>query len=59
MDFLTILTAILKFLPAGIQLTQELVALITAIAAMFNTGAIPMAQQEAVVASLAAHLAKH
>lgn len=51
-----ILESILASLPLGIQITQEILALIQAIAVAF--GSADLAQQNAVVVALAAHLGK-
>ena len=42
----------------GIQLTQEVVALVQAIEAAFGAGQTPVPHQEAVATALGAHLAK-
>ncbi len=57
MNFLQILQTILKVAPAGIQLTQEVVALVQAIEAAFGAGQTPVQHQEAVATALGAHLA--
>ena len=56
-NFLQIIQKILAIAPAGIQLTQEVVALVQAIEAAFGAGQTPAAHQEAVVSALGAHLA--
>ena len=56
MNFLQILQTILTLAPSGIQLTQEVLALVQAIEAAFGAGT-PAAHQKAVVEALAAHLA--
>jgi hypothetical protein len=57
MNFLQIIQTILKVAPAGIQLTQEVVALVQAIESAFGAGqTVP--HQEAVASALGAHLAK-
>ena len=58
MNFLQILQTILKVAPSGIQLTQEVVALVQAIEAAFPAGLTPASHQEAVATALGAHLAK-
>jgi hypothetical protein len=58
MNFLQILQTILKVAPSGIQLTQEVVALVQAIEAAFGAGQTPVQHQEAVASALGAHLAK-
>jgi hypothetical protein len=57
MNFLQILQTILKVAPSGIQLTQEVVALVQAIEAAFSSGQTAASHQEAVAAALGAHLA--
>jgi hypothetical protein len=58
MNFLQILQTILSVAPSGIQLTQEVVALVQAIEAAFSAGQTPASHQEAVATALGAHLAK-
>jgi hypothetical protein len=58
MNFLHILQTILSVAPSGIQLTQEVVALIQAIEAAFAAGQTPATHQQAVASALGAHLAK-
>ena len=58
MNFLQIIQKILAIAPAGIQLTQEVLALVQAIEAAFAGGQTPASHQEAVVSALGAHLAK-
>jgi len=58
MNFLQIIQAILSVAPAGIQLTQEVVALVQAIEAAFGAGQTSASHQQAVVSALGAHLAK-
>jgi hypothetical protein len=58
MNFLHILQTILSVAPSGIQLTQEVVALIQAIEAAFTAGQTPASHQETVASALGAHLAK-
>jgi len=58
MSFLQILQTILSVAPSGIQLTQEVVALVQAIEAAFSAGQTPASHQEAVATALGAHLAK-
>ncbi|HLI84188.1 MAG TPA: hypothetical protein VKV17_09745 [Bryobacteraceae bacterium] len=58
MNFLQILQTILSVAPSGIQLTQEVVALVQAIEAAFGAGQTPVQHQEAVASALGAHLAK-
>ena len=58
MNFLQIIQTALKLAPSGIQLTQEVVALVQAIEAAFSAGQTPVPHQEAVVSALGAHLAK-
>jgi hypothetical protein len=58
MNFLQIIQTILKVAPAGIQLTQEIVALVQAIESAFGAGQTPVPHQEAVASALGAHLAK-
>jgi hypothetical protein len=57
MNFLQIIQTILKVAPSGIQLTQEVVALVEAIEAAFTVGQTPASHQEAVATALGAHLA--
>lgn len=57
MTALQIIELILQLAPAGIQLTQEILALITALEGAFATGT-PPTHQQAVVTALAAHLSK-
>lgn len=56
LSFSQILEAILRVAPSGIQLTQEVVALVQAIEAGFSVGQTPSTSQTAV--ALGAHLAK-
>jgi len=58
MNFLQIIQMILTVAPAGIQLTQEVVALVQAIEAAFTAGQTPAAHQQAVASALGAQLAK-
>jgi hypothetical protein len=58
MNFLQIIQAVLTVAPSGIQLTQEVVALVQAIEAAFSAGQTPAAHQQAVAAALGAQLAK-
>ena len=58
MNFLQILQTILSVAPSGIQLTQEVVALVQAIEAAFSASQTPASHQEAVATALGAHLAK-
>ena len=58
MNFLQIIQKILTVAPAGVQLTQEVVALIQALEAAFGSASTPMQHQENVVNTLGAHLAK-
>jgi len=58
MNFLQIIQTILTVAPSGIQLTQEVVALVQAIEAAFNAGQTPAPHQQAVASALGAHLAK-
>jgi hypothetical protein len=57
MNFLQIIQKILSIAPAGIQLTQEVLALVQAIEAAFSASPTPPQHQEAVVSALGAHLA--
>jgi hypothetical protein len=58
MNFLQIIQTILSVAPSGIQLTQEVVALVQAIEAAFTAGQTPAPHQQAVASALGAHLAK-
>ena len=58
MNFLQIIQTILSVAPSGIQLTQEVVALVQAIEAAFTAGQTPATHQQAVASALGAHLAK-
>ena len=58
MNFLQIIQTILGVAPSGIQLTQEVVALVQAIEAAFTAGQTPASHQQAVATALGAHLAK-
>lgn len=58
MNFLQIIQAVLTVTPSGIQLTQEVVALVQAIEAAFTAGQTPAAHQQAVASALGAQLAK-
>jgi hypothetical protein len=58
MNFLQIIQMILSVAPAGIQLTQEVVALVQAIEAAFSAGQTPVPHQQAVASALGAQLAK-
>jgi hypothetical protein len=58
MNFLQIIQTILSVAPSGIQLTQEVVALVQAIEAAFTAGQTPASHQQAVASALGAHLAK-
>ena len=58
MNFLQILETILSVAPSGIQLTQEVVALVQAIEGAFAAGSTPTSHQQAVASALGAHLAK-
>ena len=58
MNFLQIIQTILSVAPSGIQLTQEVVALVQAIEAAFGAGQTPVQHQEAVATALGTHLAK-
>lgn len=58
MNFLQIIQTILAVAPSGIQLTQEVVALVQAIEAAFAAGQTPASHQQAVSSALGAHLAK-
>ena len=58
MNFLQIIQAVLTVAPSGIQLTQEVVALVQAIEAAFNAGQTPATHQQAVASALGSHLAK-
>jgi hypothetical protein len=58
MNFLQIIQTILSVAPAGIQLTQEVVALVQAIEAAFSAGQTPVSHQQAVASALGAQLAK-
>jgi hypothetical protein len=58
MNFLQIIQMILSVAPAGIQLTQEVVALVQAIEAAFSAGQTPVSHQQAVASALGAQLAK-
>ena len=58
MNFLQIIQTILTVAPSGIQLTQEVVALVQAIEAAFTAGQTPASHQQAVASALGAHLAK-
>ncbi|MGD0774898.1 MAG: hypothetical protein ABSC05_18955 [Candidatus Solibacter sp.] len=58
MNFLQIFQTILTVAPSGIQLTQEVVALVVAIEAAFNAGQTPATHQQAVASALGTQLAK-
>jgi hypothetical protein len=57
MNFLQILETILSVAPSGIQLTQEVVALVKSIEAAFGAASTPTSNQQAVATALGAHLA--
>jgi hypothetical protein len=57
MNAIQILEAILGTLPAGLNLTHELLAFIQTLDTAFSTGQIPAEHQTAVVHALGEHLA--